>query len=65
MIKAGMRSPVVHNRNMAINALSAWDPKSWSSDMRAVVERAVDAEPTPDVKKRLSDVLTSAGASSI
>jgi len=65
MIKAGMRSPVVHNRNMAINALSAWDPKSWSSDMRAVVERAVDAEPTPDVKNRLSDVLTSAGASSI
>jgi hypothetical protein len=65
ILKAGLRSPVVSNRNMAISALSAWDPKSWSSEMQAVVERAVDAEPKPDVKKRLTEILTSARASSI
>ncbi len=64
-IKAGLSSPVVRNRNMAINALSAWSPKSWSSEMQAEVESAADAEPKPDVKKRLADILTSARASSI
>jgi hypothetical protein len=57
MIKAGLRSPVVRNRNMAINALSEWDPKSWSTDMRAVVERAREIEPRPDVKGRFDSVL--------
>jgi hypothetical protein len=65
MIRAGLRSPVVRNRNMAINALSAWDPKSWSSEMKAVVEEVVDAEPKPDIKKRLADILASARALSI
>jgi hypothetical protein len=62
MIKAGLRSPVVRNRNMAINALSAWDPKSWSTEMRSAVELALGIEPRADVKKRLADVLAPAKA---
>ena len=65
LIKAGLSSPVVRNRNMAINALSAWGPKSWSSEMRAEVGSAADVEPKPEVKKRLADLLTSAWAPSI
>jgi hypothetical protein len=65
LIKAGLSSPVVRNRNMAINALSAWGPKSWSSEMRAEVGSAADVEPKPDIKKRLADLLTSAWAPSI
>lgn len=60
LIKAGLSSPVVRNRNMAISALSAWGPKSWSSEMRAKVESAVDVEPRPDAKKRLADMLARA-----
>jgi hypothetical protein len=65
LIKAGLSSPVVRNRNMAINALSAWSPKSWSSEMRAEVGNAANVEPKPDVKKRLADLLTGAWAPSI
>ncbi len=60
LINAGLHSPVVRNRNMAINALSKWDPKSWSAEMRSAVEDALNIEPRADVKKRLADVLAAA-----
>lgn len=62
MIKAGLRSPVVRNRNMAINALSEWDSTSWRAEMRTEVQSALDIEPRADIKKRLSDVLAGANA---
>jgi hypothetical protein len=62
MIKAGLRSPVVRNRNMAINAFSEWDSKSWRAEMRTEIQSALDIEPRADIKKRLSDVLAGANA---
>lgn len=64
MIKGGLGSPVVRNRNMAINALSEWDPNSWSTEMRTEIERAIEIEPQADVKKRLADIHANAKASS-
>jgi hypothetical protein len=64
LIKAGLRSPVVRNRNMAINALSEWDSRFWRAEMRTEVERALDIEPRTDVKKRLADALARAKVSS-
>jgi hypothetical protein len=64
MINAGLRSPVVSNRNMAIKALSEWEPKSWTAEMQTEVEHAREIEPEPDVKKRLGDVIAGAKASS-
>jgi hypothetical protein len=57
LIRAGLRSPVVRNRNMAIRAFSKWDRARWPDDARAVLERAVAEEPRTDVRARLEAVM--------
>jgi hypothetical protein len=57
LIKAGLASPVVSNRNMAINALSAWTTQSLDAHIRSVLEKARDAEPKEDVRTRLENLL--------
>lgn len=56
-IRAGLRSPVVRNRNMAINALGAWPRESWSDETRAFIIEACDSEPEQDVRQRLTCLL--------
>lgn len=57
LIKAGLRSPVVRNRNMAINALSSWDRNLWTPEVQIATSNACDLEPEPRVKKRLECLL--------
>ncbi len=57
LIQAGLRSPVVRNRNMAIQALASWPPDSWPEGARALVEGAIAAEPNAEVKQRLEKLL--------
>jgi hypothetical protein len=57
LIKAGLRSPVVRNRNMAINALSAWPRESWDPETNSVLLAVHELEPNDDVKRRLQDLL--------
>lgn len=57
LIKAGLRSPVVRNRNMAIYALGAWSRKPWNDEIRSSVEHARDAEPDGELKQRLASLL--------
>ncbi len=59
-IKAGLSSPVVRNRNMAIRTLACWPRTSWTNEMQAVVQCARDAEPNKDVKQRLESLLEGA-----
>jgi hypothetical protein len=56
-IKAGLSSPVVRNRNMAIRALASWPRTSWADEMQTLVQRAWDAEPNKDVKQRFESLL--------
>jgi hypothetical protein len=57
LIRAGLRSPVVRNRNMAINALTSWDRNSWGPEIQTTISNARDVEPAADVKKRLESLL--------
>jgi hypothetical protein len=53
LIEAGLKSPVVRNRNMAVAALSAWPRKEWSSELERAVKRAAACEPNKGVRERL------------
>jgi len=58
IIKAGLRSPVIRNRNGAIQTLAAWSRGSWTEEMQNAVERAQDEEPQQDIKARLESLLS-------
>jgi hypothetical protein len=57
LIEAGLKSPVVRNRNMAVNALAAWSREDWPSSLKEALERVVRCEPKEDVKERMQKVL--------
>jgi hypothetical protein len=45
LIRAGLRSPVTRNRNLAAQALAAWPRKTWPPDAEAMLRRACKEEP--------------------
>jgi len=57
LIQAGLRSPVVRNRNMAIRALAAWDRDRWPEGATALVKKCLGEEPDDEVCKRLEDLI--------
>ena len=57
LIKAGMHSPAVRNRNMAINALASWRREEWPADAVQFILEAHEAEPVDGIKRRLVDLL--------
>lgn len=57
LIETGLKSPVVRNRNMAVNALAAWSREKRPSKLKAALERAIRCEPKEDVKERMQKVL--------
>ena len=57
MIEAGLRSPVVRNRNMALRALSEWGRANWPDEAERALRRAEDAEPERDVRRKIENVL--------
>lgn len=57
LIRAGLRSPVVRNRNMAINALSTWPRSQRSPEITHFLLSVHETEPCEDVKRRLSMLL--------
>lgn len=59
IVDAGLRSPVVRNRNMAINALEGWGNDALPSEATLALENAIAIEPDSDIKKRLQSLLAS------
>ena len=57
LIKAGLRSPVVRNRNMSIAALAAWGHDLWDNYLRDALEAAAKVEPEEDVRDRMEMAL--------
>jgi hypothetical protein len=57
LIEAGLKSPVVRNRNMALNALAAWSREDWPSRLKEALERADKCEPKEDVRERMKKAL--------
>ncbi len=54
LIAVGLRSPVLRNRNMAINALAAGDLRSWSPQAWAMLELALREETDAEMRARLA-----------
>jgi hypothetical protein len=53
LIRAALRSPVVRNRNMAVNTLFGWERSDWPADAAGLVCAALDGEPDARVRERL------------
>lgn len=56
LIATGLRSPVIRNRHMAINALEAYEPDLLREHAREIIERALREEVDEDVRGRLADL---------
>lgn len=56
LIEAGLKSPVVRNRNLAVATLAGWSREAWG-DMEKSLEEAARCEPDDDVRDRIKRVL--------
>lgn len=59
LISAGLRSPVIRNRNMALNALGKWGRMHWPDETADKLQVALDNEPDMKVKARIVELLGS------
>lgn len=59
LIRIGLRSPVVRNRNMALRALSAYPRDQWEPETEMALRRALREEPEEGVRVRIQRVLAS------
>jgi hypothetical protein len=57
LVLAGLASPVVRNRNMAVRALDGWGRDAWPAGAREAVVTALAREPDEDVRGRLRALL--------
>ena len=57
LVQAGLNSPVVRNRNMALNALEGWGSENWPSEVPKTLLAAMEIEPVEDVKERLEKLI--------
>ena len=57
LIRSGLQSPVVRNRNMAIQAFAAWDRTAWPVEAEALLRRAIEAEPYDHIRETMSKTL--------
>ncbi|MFS2059020.1 hypothetical protein [Kosakonia cowanii] len=57
LIKTGLRSPVVRNRLMALNALEGWPEEQLPAELHGMLETAFHAEPDDNVRARLEKML--------
>lgn len=57
LIKMGIQSSVVRNRNMALNALQAWPREQWPAEALALLQQAERVESNPELKRRLGQAV--------
>lgn len=57
LIKAGLASPVIRNRNMALKALSGWGAEHWPQGTRELLLRAEEIEPNESTRKNIGNLL--------
>lgn len=51
LIRAGLQSPSVRNRNMAVHALAAWDRTSWPDEAEGLMRHAIEVEPKDQTRE--------------
>ncbi|HEX6649675.1 MAG TPA: hypothetical protein VF075_09050, partial [Pyrinomonadaceae bacterium] len=48
LIRAGLQSPTVRNRNKAVEALASWDRNTWPAEAEPLLKRTLELEPVSD-----------------
>jgi hypothetical protein len=56
LMKVGLRSPVVRNRNMVLKALEEWPRDSWPPGADDELRAAAEREPRDDLRKSMENV---------
>jgi hypothetical protein len=59
LVRAGLSSPVVRNRNLAVAVLERWGRSAWPPDAGRELEDAAGREPEVEVKRRIESLLAS------
>jgi hypothetical protein len=57
LIRAGIRSPVIRNRHMALRALSPWGVERWPSGAEGILRSALAIEPNKGVREKIDLLL--------
>ncbi len=57
LVAAGLRSPVIRNRNMALKVLSQWGKSNWPKGMAEVLEMLLSKEPDNGVRESMQKVI--------
>jgi hypothetical protein len=57
LVRAGLRSPVTRNRNMALRTLGAWGRAQWPEDAQTLLLQALREEPDDQVRSRMEQLL--------
>jgi hypothetical protein len=57
LVAVALRSPVVSNRNAALNALDAWGQSAWPSEALPALQTAARDEPNSKVRERIEQLL--------
>lgn len=57
LIRTGLQSPTIRNRNMAVMALAAWDRTTWPTDAEALLKRAIEVEPADQTRELMIKTL--------
>jgi hypothetical protein len=57
LLRAGLSSPVIRNRNMALRTLGAWGKAAWPPDAEAVLTRGLAIEPEAGTREWFERVL--------
>jgi hypothetical protein len=57
LVRAGLRSSVVRNRNMAVRALAAWGKEAWPEGAETLLRAALENEPRQDTRDHMRRAL--------
>jgi len=57
LVRAGLQSPVIRNRNMAVRALAAWDRSAWPPEAEFLLRSALAHEPYEPTRELLGKVI--------
>lgn len=57
LIMAGLKSPVVRNRNMSLMALKTWDRNCWEADTEDALRNLLEIEPNERTKDLIREIL--------
>jgi len=58
LVEAGLRSPVVRNRHMALKTLSGWGSDKWPAAAEPALKAARDIEPDDRVRENITRTLS-------